>query len=252
MESSCNCVIDNCDQRIETRVLENGTSTNLFIPDCRKPSGFNCNQSLIFRQDVQPQNRHGYDIINPRAFSEKQASGYYEFPCNIDSCEKRVFTSNDPTSHQRCARGAASRSRQTTHKQQHKISDTRHRQRTRQLREWLPNILRHQRRRRFIFIQTKHKRIPSTCRCSTQKPNVTSILFRDPMGAYKPHYERHYTNTKRSNHLSKKTFRRIFIIHRRQSSSTIRYNSATNVQIQSTKMGTSLEKFQISLNFLYT
>lgn len=180
--SSCNCY--KCTQQRYMDIQPGAVPTNLFIPNCEKPSGFNCGNALVFRQDIQPRHQVGYHTLNPQVVQEKFTPGFYKAPCN-----KEVYLSNDPRLISVAHGGAVLHLDRPPLDSNIQLSEL-------NTEPALNNYGRGYMTYADINAGDIEYYIDKSVRDPFYQPvfntpaHVTSVLFRDPMGVYKPHYER--------------------------------------------------------------
>lgn len=163
--------------------------TNLFIPNCEKPSGFNFGNALVFRQDIQPQHQVGYHTLNPQVVQKKFIPGFYKAPCNnLSSCNKEVYLSNDPRLISVAHGGAVLPLDRPPLESNIQLSEL----------NTDPTLNNYGRLYKtyadidagdVTYYTDKSIQDPFYQPVFNTPAHVTSVLFRDPMGVYKPHYE---------------------------------------------------------------
>lgn len=75
------------------------TPSNLFISNCKIPDAYKQGyNNLEFRRDVEPSNKTGYSIYNPQLLSDRRLSNdFIEAKCDIRGCGGgKLFYSPDP------------------------------------------------------------------------------------------------------------------------------------------------------------
>jgi hypothetical protein len=78
-------------------VDKSGYPTNLSVRNCKIPSAYQCYDTLLFRSDIEPQEKTGYDYLNPAAIQEKYSKDFVKIECrDPQSCPKIQYASTDP------------------------------------------------------------------------------------------------------------------------------------------------------------
>ena len=89
MNTSCNC------RNIERNVERSGIPTNLSVYNCNT-KGLDLNSS-VFSEGIKPQPRTGYTHINPQVITQKFATDFQHFDCKHPGhCLKRQYINGDP------------------------------------------------------------------------------------------------------------------------------------------------------------
>ena len=93
-KSSCRCY--ECTETPYSRA-SGGVPTNMSIRDCETPGMFECYDRKPFRFDIEPKNEHGYFNLNPGVISGKYADDFQQidFPENT-AFPKVQYASKDP------------------------------------------------------------------------------------------------------------------------------------------------------------
>lgn len=90
--SSCDCY--SCMNKSKN-FINNKNKTN-----CNFSPALECKERIIFKNQIEPLDKIGYNIINPEAIQNLYANDFYEIECKRDemndSCPKKVYTSPDP------------------------------------------------------------------------------------------------------------------------------------------------------------
>lgn len=69
-KSSCRCY--NCTQAIYSNRTE-GIPTNFSLLNCETPAMFECYKNKLFRSDIEPRNKNGYNLINPSVIEDNNS-----------------------------------------------------------------------------------------------------------------------------------------------------------------------------------
>ena len=93
-KSSCNCY----------RCTENkydfptkGNPTNMSVRDGKFPRYFECYDNKLFRKNEEPRAQEGQTILNPQVLTQKYASDFQKVECpNNNSCPSTQYASMDP------------------------------------------------------------------------------------------------------------------------------------------------------------
>lgn len=176
-------------QRYQPSQLNSGVPTNLFISNCQKPKAFDCVNNQVFRSNIQPQPASGEILLNPQAMQDKYEKGYYKFPCKTQGCEPSVYTTNDPRLI------SAIRGGQVLGLDRPPLNgDVRLDQLNTDtsLNNYGQNYGTYAdiSAGDYTYYVDKEYINPFYEPVITTPAHVTSVLFRDPMGSYKPHYTR--------------------------------------------------------------
>ena len=67
-KSSCNCY--NCDQKFYD-ISEKGKPTNMSVRNCNFSKYYDCVDRKLFKNQIEPNNKHGYKFINPEGISQQ-------------------------------------------------------------------------------------------------------------------------------------------------------------------------------------
>jgi len=93
-KSSCNCY--DCTDNI---YIENtgGRPTNLSVSNCNVGAVYDCYDAVPFKKEIEPTLDKGYKYLNPQVYTNNYAKGWVVDKCNdVKGCEQ-VYTSPDPT-----------------------------------------------------------------------------------------------------------------------------------------------------------
>jgi len=188
-QSSCEC--SDCLKRLLLNATSNkwntGTPTNLFVKNCQHlPS---CADNYVFNNTVLPNENKGYKYINPQAFSDKYSQNfiYSPVPCNTSSCNKKVYVTDDPRLISVAHGGAVLGLDRPPLTSSVKLN-------TLNTDKSLNNYGTGYKTYSDINAGDITYYINKSLQQPYYKPvfetpaNVTSVLFRDPMGSYKPNY----------------------------------------------------------------
>lgn len=93
-KSSCNCYkCTNTAYSCDT----NGVPSNMSIGNCEIPSLFQCYDRESFRFDIEPRDKHGYNYLNPDVITDKYSSDFKSVECSgKQGCPKKQYASTDP------------------------------------------------------------------------------------------------------------------------------------------------------------
>lgn len=95
-KSSCNCY--NCTNK-KYDSSTNGHPTNMSVRNCDFPRYFECYDNKLFRRDEEPRLQKGQTTLNPQVFTQKYASDFQKVECPDNrsiSCPTSQFASMDP------------------------------------------------------------------------------------------------------------------------------------------------------------
>ena len=107
-KSSCNCY--NCEQK-NYMIQNQGIPTNMSVYNCEIPEYLDCTLNQpIFRSDIEPADKIGYEYINPQVYTQKYADDFELLNCNsanareyvplpngwLQPCKGRQVITNDP------------------------------------------------------------------------------------------------------------------------------------------------------------
>jgi hypothetical protein len=93
-KSSCNCY--NCDKRNYNVSNPNGIPTNMSVRNCDFSDYYNCDNQIVFKSQIEPSNKQGYNYINPEAVTNSYDKTFQAVPANYTGFNNTVFVSNDP------------------------------------------------------------------------------------------------------------------------------------------------------------
>lgn len=92
-KSSCNCY--NCTKK--DYPCESGNPSNMSVRDCKVPSAFECYDKIPFRNDIEPQDKKGYKVLNSLASAQNMSKDFQRFECSgQQGCPKVQYASKDP------------------------------------------------------------------------------------------------------------------------------------------------------------
>jgi len=93
-KSSCHCF--NCTEKTQ-KCPTSGVPTNMSVRDCEFPSYYECHDRKPFRFDIEPRNEKGYVNINPSIMKSKYATDFTRVKCSgKQGCPKVQYASTDP------------------------------------------------------------------------------------------------------------------------------------------------------------
>jgi len=93
-KSSCRCY--KCADSTYT-CATSGTPSNLSIRNCEIPTMYECYNSKLFRNDIEPQDKYGYSTVNPQVLDGKTSEDFQRVECSREkSCPKTQYASKDP------------------------------------------------------------------------------------------------------------------------------------------------------------
>ena len=93
-KSSCDCY--QCKTK-EYPPISNDHPSSLSISGCEIPEVFTCYDSAPFSGvSIQPTQKSGYTILNPQVTTDNYAPGFRTSHCNVPGCPKTQYVSNDP------------------------------------------------------------------------------------------------------------------------------------------------------------
>jgi hypothetical protein len=93
-KSSCDCY--KCTHN-KYNVPNTGTPTNMSVRNCNFPTYFECYDNELFRRDVEPLLQKGQIILNPQVLTQNYAKDFQEIECpNQNGCPKKQYASMDP------------------------------------------------------------------------------------------------------------------------------------------------------------
>lgn len=92
-KSSCNCY--NCNTNIY--VTQEGGPSNLSVEGCHIEKFYDCYDKIQIRKDIEPNpSNKGYELLNPRVYTDNFAPEFQKITCEgIKGC-KEVYASPDP------------------------------------------------------------------------------------------------------------------------------------------------------------
>jgi hypothetical protein len=79
--------------------ITKGNFTNMSVLNCTTPKSFQCYNTMVFRNKIEPNTQNGVDILNPQAFTEKYAKDFTEINCSkskLPGEPKTQYISADP------------------------------------------------------------------------------------------------------------------------------------------------------------
>lgn len=82
--SSCNTF--NC--RNSYPINTDGNKSNISVRGCTIPEYFDCYEKVVIDEDIEPKDNVGYSDINPGAYMNKLAEGFYQAPVSMNPCNK--------------------------------------------------------------------------------------------------------------------------------------------------------------------
>ena len=91
-QTSCPC--GSCN--MEKEKLYPKIKTNRALRSCNEPSFLQCANTFEFKSGILPQDKTGYEQINPEVYMDKLDPNYNLIPCDIGDCPKEKYTTNDP------------------------------------------------------------------------------------------------------------------------------------------------------------
>lgn len=83
-----------CEAVSDKYTMPQGTETNLSVNSCKVPRFFRHFNALEFSSKVEPVNKEGISLINPQAYSSKLAPNYNKVQCSFSS--EPSFVNADP------------------------------------------------------------------------------------------------------------------------------------------------------------
>ena len=94
-KSSCNCY--ECTSKTYDFPSE-GVPTNMSVRNCDFPNYFQCYDNKPFRRDIEPRRQSGMTNINPQVLTQKYAKDFQKVSCptNPPSCPSTQYASMDP------------------------------------------------------------------------------------------------------------------------------------------------------------
>lgn len=93
-KSSCNCY--NCTHR-RYPCEGTGLPTNMSVRNCKVPDMFQCYDRSVFRDDIEPVDKHGKVIMNPQVITDKLSTDFKAVKCpNPQACPEIQYASSDP------------------------------------------------------------------------------------------------------------------------------------------------------------
>jgi ribosomal protein S27E len=92
-QSSCKCY--NCSEDIQ-HSPSNGIPTNLSVRNCNVSSYYDCHFRKQFGNNIQPNPKTGFKLLNPQAMLEKYSPEFQKMKCRDDKNCSTVYASNDP------------------------------------------------------------------------------------------------------------------------------------------------------------
>ena len=75
-------------------VFPNGVPTNMSVRNCEFPSYYECYNSIKFKEQIEPRNIHGYTNLNPDAIADQYDDSFTRVFCEKNN--RVVYGSNDP------------------------------------------------------------------------------------------------------------------------------------------------------------
>jgi hypothetical protein len=75
-------------------VFSNGVPTNMSVRSCDFPSYYECYDKKIFKHQIEPRNIHGFVNLNPDAIREQYDKSFSKVMC--ENTKQVVYTSSDP------------------------------------------------------------------------------------------------------------------------------------------------------------
>jgi hypothetical protein len=94
-KSSCDTCM--CDTKNSLNLV--GKPSNMSVPDCNTPSLFEYNTTTEFRSGIGPSKKQGYRLLNPNAITSKYARDYYPIKCDkakYRGCQTTQYANIDP------------------------------------------------------------------------------------------------------------------------------------------------------------
>lgn len=93
-KSSCRCY--NCTDTAYS-YESTGLPSNMSVVNCEIPAMYDCYNNLPFGCDIQPQDNHGYTMINPQVFDQQYSSDFQSVKCpEKQGCPEVQYASKDP------------------------------------------------------------------------------------------------------------------------------------------------------------
>jgi hypothetical protein len=91
-KTSCPCI--DCSKSFD---IPKGPQTNLSVEGCKVSPYFDCHSRVEFGRSVQPREKKGYKEINPQVYLDKQAPYFNPVKCDKNgSCPDITYASWDP------------------------------------------------------------------------------------------------------------------------------------------------------------
>ena len=92
-KSSCNCY--ECTDKEYN--FPKGVPTNMSVRNCEFSKYFECYDNKLFRKDQEPVHKEGQITLNPEVLTEKYATDFQKIDCpNISGCPQTQYASMDP------------------------------------------------------------------------------------------------------------------------------------------------------------
>jgi hypothetical protein len=93
-KSSCRCY--NCTDKTYS-YESTGIPSNMSIVNCEIPAMYDCYNNLSLGSDIQPQDNHGYTMLNPKVFDHQYSNDFQSINCSRgQGCPKVQYASKDP------------------------------------------------------------------------------------------------------------------------------------------------------------
>jgi len=75
-------------------VFSDGVPTNMSVKNCNFPSYYECYDKIQFKNQIEPRNIHGFIDLNPQTISDQYDKSFTKIYCEKD--KKVVYGSSDP------------------------------------------------------------------------------------------------------------------------------------------------------------
>lgn len=93
-QSSCNCEMD---KGKNYKFSQDGVPTNISVRNCNISDYYNTHERRTFKVGVEPEDKKGYDLINPQVYTQSYSKDFDKITCpKGQQCEGTTYSSWDP------------------------------------------------------------------------------------------------------------------------------------------------------------
>lgn len=169
-----------------------GNPTNMSVRNCEFPKYYDCYNKNVFRSDIEPRNNKGHLILNPQLTTSKLAKDFVVNVCPVTGCNKS-FTSNDPRL-SRATHGGQSLTLDTPPLDSSVVLSDINTDET--LRKYGQHYTNYSdiNAGQITYYVNKERQDPFYEPVFSTPSSTVGVMYRDPMGAMKPQYERRAKN----------------------------------------------------------